>query len=76
MKTIAEYKQQILETKAKVFEFEINFNTHIAPLLDGLLTNHFFIYPADNLIVTSVKTREQFLTTKFSWQCSNTLPCP
>ena len=60
MKTIAQYKEQILETKAKVFEFEINFNTHIAPLIEGLLTNHFYIYPADNLIVASVPTREQF----------------
>ncbi len=60
MKTIAEFNEQIQQVKAKVLDFESKFNTLVAPLLDGLLTNHFFIYPADNLIVASVKTREQF----------------
>lgn len=60
MKTIAEYKEQMAELKATIFRFEAEFNANVAPLIEGLLTNHFFIYPADNLIVASVKTREQF----------------
>jgi hypothetical protein len=59
MKTIAEFNEQIQQTKSKVLDFESKF-TLVTPLLDGLLTNHFFIYPADNLIVASVKTREEF----------------
>jgi len=60
MRTIAEYKSQIAETRRKVELFDINFDKHIAPLVEGLECNFFYIYPESNQIIASVKTREQF----------------
>lgn len=60
MKTISEYKFQIAETKKKVEQFEINFDKHIAPLVEGLRCNFFYIYPESNQIIASFKTREEF----------------
>jgi hypothetical protein len=60
MKTIAEYKFQIAETKKKVEQFDLNFDRHISPLVEGMNCNFFYIYPESNQIIASFKTREEF----------------
>ena len=60
MKTIAEYKFQIAETKKKVEQFDLNFDKHIAPIVEGLKCNFFYIYPESNQIIASFKTRKEF----------------
>jgi hypothetical protein len=60
MRTIAEYKQQIANIKKKVEQFDLDFDKHIAPLVDGLKCSFFYIYPESNQIIASFKTREEF----------------